>query len=125
MSSRPLTGRLILVIEDQPLIASDLKDLLEEAGARVMTAGCLPDALQSADAPELAAAVVDFRLGDDHADVVCRRLLARAVPFAFFTGDPIVETEWAKFPVISKPASSDEILATVLRVLEPARTLPS
>jgi len=57
----PLRGRSILVIENEPLIALDLRNELEAAGAHVICARSPQTALQAIDQDQLSAAVVDFR----------------------------------------------------------------
>jgi DNA-binding response OmpR family regulator len=69
-----LTGRAILVIEDEPLIALDIADCLQQAGANVFTASTLRDGIRLAEHSDLAAAIVDFSLGSDDATPLCERL---------------------------------------------------
>ena len=38
---RPLAGRVILVIEDEPLVALGISDALQDVGAKTMTARTL------------------------------------------------------------------------------------
>jgi DNA-binding NarL/FixJ family response regulator len=60
-----LSGRTILVVEDEPLIALDLKTALEDAGAKVIQAADAASALPLAERRDLSAAIVDFWLGSD------------------------------------------------------------
>jgi hypothetical protein len=39
MRTKPLAGRLLLVVEDELLISLDLQQALREAGAKVVSAG--------------------------------------------------------------------------------------
>jgi len=81
-----LRGERFLVVDDEPLIAIDVQATLERAGARVVVARTIREALRYADYPGLSAGVLDFRVGDDDAEPVCEALNRRAVPFIFFTG---------------------------------------
>jgi hypothetical protein len=59
--------KLVLLVEDEPLIALDVERDLRTAGARVIAAGYLDAALCMTEHPDLSGAVVDLRLGADSA----------------------------------------------------------
>jgi DNA-binding response OmpR family regulator len=71
--NRPLAGRLILLVEDEPLIAIELDSALRASGARVVSAGYVEEGLFATEHPDLSAAVVDLHLGDGSGLTVCRR----------------------------------------------------
>ncbi|MGU3362955.1 response regulator [Methylobacterium sp. M6A4_1b] len=83
-----LSGRRVLVVEDEYFLADELDQALEEAGATVL--GPAPsvraalDLLESGPAPDVAT--VDVNLGGEMAYPVAEALLARGVPFLFTTG---------------------------------------
>jgi CheY-like chemotaxis protein len=52
----PLAGRSILVVEDNPIIAMDVVQGLQAAGAWVSQARTLSDALCKVECPSLSAA---------------------------------------------------------------------
>ena len=83
-----ITGRRILVVEDEYLIASDLAEWLEEQGAEVL--GPVPgvaEALALIDAGPLPdVAVLDITLGTEPVFPVADALQAARVPFVFVTG---------------------------------------
>jgi DNA-binding response OmpR family regulator len=68
---RPLGGCSILVVEDEPLIAMDVVQGLEAAGAAVSVARTLKDALDKVEALELSAAGLDHRLRDGDSSQIC------------------------------------------------------
>jgi DNA-binding response OmpR family regulator len=111
--------KLVLVVEDEPLIALDVEDQLRKAGARVIAAGYLDAALYMTEHPDLSAAVVDLRLGADSAIPICRRLAHRNLPFVVHTGHSpdAIEREWPSVPIIQKPATPDEITDALSRSL--------
>ena len=76
-----LTGRLILIVEDEPLIAMDLAQAFERAGARVVSANTLRHAVLLVENDDLSAAVLDHGLGDGDSSRLCERLKQREVPF--------------------------------------------
>ena len=103
--------KLVLLVEDEPLIALDVERHLRTAGARVITAGYLDAALSMTEHPDLSGAVVDLRLGADSAIPIRRRLADRNLPFVVHTGyaADAVEREWPSVPIIQKPAWPQEI----------------
>ena len=88
-ASRPwsLKGRRILVVEDQSLIAMEIQDYLERAGATVVgPVGRVDRALGKAEKDILDAALVDIDLNGERCWPVADALVRRAIPFAFTTG---------------------------------------
>jgi len=88
MSDRTLADCRILVVEDEFLLADDLQDELERAGAIVL--GPIPDlgrtlALLAGEA-QLDGAVLDINLGGETSYPAADELLRRKVPFLFATG---------------------------------------
>jgi CheY-like chemotaxis protein len=117
--SVPLAGRLILLVEDEPLIALDVEKALRAAGARVVSAGYVESGLYTTEHPALSAAVVDLRLGREDGRTICRRLRHLRVPFLVYTGYPIAEmaSEWPDVPVIKKPAAGEVIVASLVKLM--------
>ena len=58
-----LTGRSILVVEDEPLIALEMTALFEFAGAKVLQARTVAEATDRVNG--LSAVVLDYRLGQE------------------------------------------------------------
>ena len=113
--------KLVLLVEDEPLIAHDVEHALRKAGARVITAGHLDAALYMTEHPQLSAAVVDLRLGDESAIPILRRLAHRHLPFVVHTGYVAdeVQREWPVAPIIQKPATPDRIAEALAHSLRP------
>src|SRR5437899_2733138 len=86
MQSISLAGRLILICEDEPLIAIDIANAFTDVGARVVSARSLKSALIAAEDPDLSAAILDHALGDGDSSQLCERLKERNIPFVFHTG---------------------------------------
>ena len=108
-----LTGRLILIAEDEPLIAIDVKQTFEEEGARVIVARTLHDALRGVEHPALSAAVLDYTLGDGDSSAICERMTERNIPFVVYTGYDDVFQALHGGVHVKKPASLSELVATV------------
>jgi DNA-binding response OmpR family regulator len=110
---------MILVVEDEPLIALEMDKALRVAGAKVVSAGFLESGLCSTEHPQLSAAVVDLHLGDGNGTALCRRLRQRGVPFIVHTGYPrmVAERDWSGATVICKPAHPDQIVSALVQLL--------
>ena len=120
MPAATLQGERFLVVEDEPLIAIDVQATLERAGASVVVARTMPEALRYAESPALSAGVLDFRVGSHDAEPVCEALNRRAVPFIFFTGlAGQLSSRWAATPVVGKPATPEKIVGALQFVLSP------
>ena len=84
-------------------MAEDARVLL----ARNVTSGAL-----SAEAPNLAAAVLDSASGP-----LCRKLKENGVPFVMYTGREHVDGDCAGAPVVRKPASAEDVVEAIRRLL--------
>lgn len=60
MTKARLDGRVILIVEDEPLVALDVIKALRDAGARVLSAGYVEFGLYTTENPDLSAAVIDL-----------------------------------------------------------------
>jgi DNA-binding NtrC family response regulator len=88
----PLTGHRILLVEDELLIALDVKRTLQAAHGEVVgRASNVAKAMKLADTPSLSSAVLDFRLQFRNSFAVAAKLHAAGVPFIFYTANSISE----------------------------------
>src|SRR5437879_13812010 len=118
MQNRLLSGNAILVVEDEPLIALDLRQNLESAGAYVFAATQLSHALQLAGHPDISAAVLDYRLGDGDCTPICTLLSERGIPFVFYSGYDDVRQNWPDAAHVQKPADAATIVEAVAAAFE-------
>ena len=81
-----LKGHLVLLAEDEPLIAFDTEEVLRAMGADVLVAPDF-DAMSATGKTEVTAAVLDYRLAKQTIELVCARLKSRRVPYVITTGD--------------------------------------
>jgi CheY-like chemotaxis protein len=122
MHDRVLTGHSILVVEDEPLTALDLRECFEGAGAHVFAATHLPHALRLAEHPDLSAAVLDYRLGYDDTGRIGCRLEERGIPFMFYSGYREMRQIWPEAVLVAKPANKHDLFDAVARVLTGPRS---
>ena len=108
-----LTGRSILVVEDEPLIAMAISQALEELGAEVTTTNTLRHALLLVEHDGLSAAILDHSLGDGNSSLLYARLKERGIPFLIYSGWARVEGARPDVPHIIKPATRRVLLAAL------------
>jgi DNA-binding response OmpR family regulator len=108
-----LTGRSILIVEDEPLIVMDITQAFEGSGAEVTTTNTLRHALLLVEHDGLSAAILDHALGDGDSSLLYARLRERGVPFIIYNGFPKVEGAGHGAPYIGKPASHQVLRAAV------------
>ena len=111
-----LAGRLILIAEDEPLIALDITQGFEDEGATVVMAGTLTEALRVVEDPALSAAILDHALSDGDSSTVCERMTERNIPFVTYSGYELGESCRGGLHV-RKPASISVLVATVKGLL--------
>ena len=113
VQSSDLTGRVILVVEDEPLIALDLKMTLQGAGAKVICVNTR-NAAQATERPDISAAVLDAHPGSNEHRSIARRLKRRGIPFLFYaTHQPEDVTTVRGSPTVLKPSRAEEVVAAL------------
>jgi len=83
----------ILVVDDEPLISMMMEDWLIELGCEVVgPARSVQQGLDIAGSAELDGAILDVNLGgNNNSYLVAEALKKRGVPFAFATGDGVID----------------------------------
>jgi DNA-binding response OmpR family regulator len=113
-----LVGCTILVVEDEPLVAMDIADVMTKAGAQVIIARTLETAMEQAAAAPLSAAVIDHALHDGlTTSDVCAKLKDRHIPFIVYSGFSQLGGACAEGKLVHKPATPEMLLATLKGVL--------
>jgi len=120
-----LMGKRCLVLDDEFLIALDIQQTLELAGAAHVA--CVATASEALallrGSPDFDLAVLDVKLsGSDRNSLgVAALLSAKRMPFVFLTGmrvDDVHARQFPKVPVIEKPYDAAALLEAVHRALE-------
>jgi two-component system alkaline phosphatase synthesis response regulator PhoP len=123
--------RTILVVEDEPQIATLVRDYLEHAGFAVLTAGDGPGALALARARKPDALVLDLGLPRlDGLDVIRAIRRDSRVPILILSArgdeaDRVAGLELGADDYVVKPFSPRELVARVRAVLRRADAPPS
>jgi two-component SAPR family response regulator len=108
-SAKPLEGRRVLVVEDQYLVAEEMRRMVSVLGGQVIGPVARPHAaLQLLARQPVDLAVLDINLGPENAYPLAAELIRRDVPFFFATGcEPwVVPDEFRKVPRLDKPLTS-------------------
>ena len=119
-------GHSILVVEDEPSIASFVGMYLEKAGFAVRKAETGAGAIEQADAEAPSLVILDLMLPDLDGIEVCRRIRQRSdVPILMLTArdddiDKIIGLEVGADDYLTKPFNPGELVARVKSVLRRA-----
>ena len=111
---------MILVVEDEALIAMDLQALLEEAGYRVLgPANSSAAALALLDSDEPDVALLDVNLGRSDVFGVANVLAERKTEVIFLTGHTVQKLPPAHrhLPLVAKPYLPHVLLQAVKSAL--------
>jgi CheY-like chemotaxis protein len=117
-----LTGKRVLIVEDEALVALDLELAFEDEGVEVVGPALnLRDALSHLGSGAwIDGAVLDVDLGGKDVFPVAEILRARGVPFVFHTGHATRESLDRLFPgvtVCTKPALPSALIAVLLHLI--------
>ena len=117
-----LAGHHVLVVEDEALVALDMADEMQRAGADVAMAASSRHALRLIGARHFDVAVLDFQLTDGDSLPVAAELNERKVPFFFVTAQgrlPVIREHHPSAPVFSKPMLPHLMRRELERALRP------
>jgi len=112
-----LKGLPVLIVENEPLIALDLSDAVQDRDGIVI--GPVPtvaEALALLAGQPVGAAILDARLDDRDITPLAIRLIEQAVPFVIHSGTGLPDELAAShpdLPVILKPKRPQEVVATL------------
>jgi DNA-binding response OmpR family regulator len=110
--------KCILIVEDEPLIALNLRYACEEMGVDSITASSCRMAMEALEERDVDGAVLDVNLGrGDTCEAIAKELKARNVPFVLNTGDLNRAGEYLRgidAPIISKPTAAEVVIERLL-----------
>lgn len=113
----------ILLIEDEPLIAMEIADALEETGFDVVgVCHTVSHALDRLGEPDCCdAAVLDANLRNISAEPVASALAARSIPFVVVSGylQSQLPGALAAASLISKPLRTSDLTSQLHKLLAP------
>lgn len=116
--------KCVLILEDEPFIALDLKMALEDHDIDAVVASNCGDALEEIANRPIEGAILDVNLGrGETCEPVAVELARRKIPFVLNTGDLDRSGEMLRrieAPVIAKPTPADLVVKRLLERCQPA-----
>lgn len=116
-TGRPLTGRKVLIIEDEHMVADAMADQLRQHGAEIVgpaaTIPCAADLI--ARHPDIDAALVDVNLQGLYSFALADDLYKRGIRFAFLTGydSGMIPERFAEVRRYQKPCSPHRVVSAL------------
>lgn len=124
VSLDPLERRRVLVIDDDPVVADLIQDMLVAFGCEPAgIVGDLDGALRHARDGGFDAALLDLNLGDRHSWPIADVLIAHRRPFVFVTGDDTLalSRSYGEVPYLRKPFRATDLRRALVEALAMAR----
>jgi CheY-like chemotaxis protein len=112
------TGRRILLVEDEAMIAMLVEDMLEDLGHElVRVANRLEDAVAAAGTEAIDLAILDLNLGGVLTYPAADALAERGIPFIFATGygSGGLKDGYADRPTLQKPFNTEALGQAIKR----------
>ena len=114
-----LSGRRVLVVEDEMLVLIMIEDMLADLGCQSVTSAATVDkALALISAQVFDVALLDVNLNGNDSHPVAEALSARGVPFVNSTGNTgqSMRDGYSDRPVPKKPFKYEELAAILSRL---------
>lgn len=114
-----LSGKHLLVVEDDPIIALDLQNQLVESGATAVQAQTSEEAIGLIQASRFDAAILDVHLRDGNSYSIADALRSQATPFVFLSGYLTIREGYTDIPFLAKPYAAATVTAAIAALLAP------
>ena len=107
-----IAGNRVMIVEDEPLVAMAMSDLITELGLTVVGPfGKVGQAIAALKDNSINAALLDINLAGELVYPLADRLIAEKVPFVFVTGygSESIDRRYANVRVLQKPIKRDMV----------------
>ncbi len=113
------TAKTILVIEDDPIVAMIVEDVLIDMGFGVLISSTLENALLDIEAANFDAAIVDMHLRGESAQAAIDLLLEQKLPFMVLsgTGQQAFSQQYPNVPTMAKPFDKSDLEQVIRQLL--------
>lgn len=114
-----LSGIRVLIVEDEPLVAATLSDVVEDAEGEVVgIASSVSEARQMIRRLSFDTAVLDLNLNDGEVTPILEALQARKAPTVIYSGGELPARVRERHPeliALRKPVLPGRLVAEILR----------
>lgn len=110
----------LLLVEDEPLIAAGIAQVLEEFGYEsVQSAYTFADASEAAESGRFDGAILDVMLSTRYVWPIAAALRAKGTPFVLLTGlgRESIDRDFADAPVVFKPFTESELVSALSAIM--------
>ena len=124
MDGNELNGLSILVVEDEPIFATETALAIVGAGGAVVgPAFSLDEAFAMIADAALDGALLDLNLRNEKVFALADELSDRGVPIVFVTGEiwPVIPERHAGCRVVNKPITATKLLSALCSAIEAER----
>jgi CheY-like chemotaxis protein len=124
MDGNELNGLSILVVEDEPIFATETAIAIVGAGGSVVgPAFSLDEAFAMIADAALDGALLDLNLRNEKVFALADELADRGVPIVFVTGEiwPVIPERHAGCRVVNKPITATKLLSALCSAIEAER----
>jgi two-component sensor histidine kinase/CheY-like chemotaxis protein len=115
-----IVGQRVLVVEDEPLVALMMTELIRDLGAEVVGPfGSISEAT-SARTGKVDVAVLDINVGGELVYPLAERLAAKGTPLLFLTGydSKSVDVQFKDSDILTKPVDPAELARCLANIVE-------
>lgn len=115
----PLSGLSVLIVEDQYLIADEMRRLVSQLGGTVVgPCATVEEAIAQLKTETVEFALVDLNLRGHSAEPVAAELTRRSIPFAFASGyeDGVIPSTYADHVWLEKPVTAKTLGEAARRI---------
>jgi DNA-binding response OmpR family regulator len=124
-SNDPFCGVIVLIVEDDELMANELRTLISDGGGSVLPPAADGDtALMILEESRPDAVLLNVRLVAGGGMEVARRLRELDLPFvvaSIFNRHDVISTELSAVPYFSKPCQAKEVIGALIGELKARR----
>jgi CheY-like chemotaxis protein len=117
-----INGLKVLVVEDEPIVAMMVEDMLDELGCELVgSAANVEDGLRLAKAGGFDIALLDVNLNGRRSDPIAETLARAGTPFVYATGYGAAAVETGRSAhVLQKPYTLGQLSSILGAALRPA-----
>ena len=115
-----LHGFRVLIIEDEPLIAMSIEDMVQDVGMIALPAvGSVAGAMAAIRQSRFDVAILDGSLRGERVDAIVAELVAHSTPFVFVTGftRENLPSGYGDVPVVVKPVTEAALMSALRAVI--------